>query len=104
MNRPRPVIECAGPTPKSLKQKNGFAMNLRRHFLIGILSVTLILSMQVLGQAPTQQPTPPAGPVGTIDNPVRLNVSVDMVNIPAIVRDSSGRYIDGLKQDDFKVM
>jgi len=78
-------------------------MNLRRHFLIGILGAILILSLQALGQAP-QEPPPATAPAGTIDNPVRLNVSVDMVNIPAIVRDSSGSYVDGLKKDDFKVL
>jgi len=83
-------------------------MNLRRHFLVGILGAILILSLQVLGQqavppVPQQAPAPTA-PTGTIDNPVRLNVTVDMVQIPAIVRDSSGRYIDGLKQDEFKVL
>jgi len=82
-------------------------MNLRRNVLTGILIAILILSLQVFGQAPAPQqppPTAPATPAGTIDNPVRLNVSVDMVNIPAIVRDTSGRYVDGLKQDDFKVL
>ena len=81
-------------------------MNLRRHFLIGILGATLILSMHALGQAPTpapQQPAP-AAPVGTVDNPVRLNVTVDMVNIPAVVKDTSGRFLDGLKQEDFQVL
>jgi Ca-activated chloride channel family protein len=79
-------------------------MNLRRSVLIGILGTTLTLSIHVLGQAPSPQQTPPAAPVGTADNPVRVNVSVDMVNIPAIVRDTSGRFIDGLKQEDFVVL
>jgi Ca-activated chloride channel family protein len=79
-------------------------MNLRRSVLIGILGTTLTLSLHVLGQAPPPPQTPPAAPVGTADNPVRVNVSVDMVNIPAIVRDPSGRFIDGLKQDDFVVL
>ena len=93
----------AGFDPK-IFGRNGFAMNLRRHFLTGILIAILILSLQVFGQAPAPQQAPPTAPTGTIDNPVRLNVSVDMVNIPAIVRDTSGRYVDGLKQDDFKVL
>jgi Ca-activated chloride channel family protein len=76
-------------------------MTLRRFFLIGTLGTTLILSLQALGQAPAQQTTAPAG---TIDNPVRLNVNVDMVNIPAVVRDSSGRFLEGLKLDDFTVL
>src|SRR5436853_162122 len=79
-------------------------MNLRRLSLIGILGVILILSMQALAQEPAPQQPPSTSPAGTIDNPVRLNVSVDMVNIPAIVRDTSGRYVDGLKQEDFKVL
>ena len=69
-------------------------MSLRRLVLAGILGTTLILSMQAFGQAP----------VGTADNPVRLNVTVDMVNIPVVVRDASKRYLDGLKQDDFVVL
>src|SRR5262245_857148 len=83
-------------------------MNLRRLFLIGTLgTTTLILSMHALGQAPAQQPVPPlpaAPAAGTVDNPVRLNVNVDMVNIPAVVRDSSGRFLEGLKLDDFTVL
>ncbi len=78
-------------------------MNLRKYFFTGILAATLTLSLQLFGQEPTQQQPAPAA-VGTLDNPVRVNVSVDMVNIPAVVRDSSGRYVDGLKQDDFKVL
>jgi Ca-activated chloride channel family protein len=58
--------------------------------------------MHALGQAPAAQQTAPTA--GTADNPIRLNVNVDMVNIPAVVKDTTGRYIDGLKQDDFTVL
>jgi len=57
----------------------------------------------VLAQEPAAPPpTTPAA--GTANDPVRLNVAVDLVNISATVRDSSGRYVSGLTQGNFTVM
>lgn len=88
-------------------------MNQNKLFGVGILGVLLLGSM-VLAQEPSvQTPIPPLPPAtepatqpgtGTENDPVRLNVSVDLVNIAATVRDSTGRYVDGLKPEDFTVL
>ena len=82
-------------------------MNLRQFFGIGALVVVPFVSLHVLAQnPPAQQAQPPAtsGAERTADDPVRLNVSVDLVNINATVRDGNGRYVDGLKAENFKVL
>jgi hypothetical protein len=45
--------------------------------------------------------TPPADP--TQDPRYRLNVNVELVNVTATVLDDQGKYLDGLKLDDFQV-
>jgi len=76
----------------------------RSCFFIGILGAVAVLSMR-LG---AQEPTPPAadGPTATDQgqDPIRLNVSVDLVNVNATVRDANGRYIDGLGATDFALL
>lgn len=87
-------------------------MKRKRAFGIGSFVVLLVLSLHVLAQEPPVQqplppvPTPSAPPAaeGTENDPVRVNVSVDLVNISATVRDSTGRYLDDLKQEDFIVL
>jgi Ca-activated chloride channel family protein len=84
-------------------------MNLRKSFGVGIFVVVLIASVHVLAQEPAAQqtpipPVPVPPPAGTEADPVKLNVSVDLVNIAATVRDSSGRYLDDLNQQDFVVL
>jgi Ca-activated chloride channel family protein len=70
----------------------------------------LIASIHLLAQEPVSRSARPncdaasAPPAGTANDPVRVNVSVDLVNIAATVRDSSGRYLSGLTQDDFTVL
>jgi Ca-activated chloride channel family protein len=65
-----------------------------------------ILAQQTAPPAPAaapaaQQPAP--APAGDPQAAVRVNVSVDLVNIFATVRDTSGKYIDGLTADNFTV-
>src|SRR5688572_18234134 len=78
-------------------------MNLRRFFGIGTLLLLAIVSM-VLAQEPAAPPPTTTPAAGTANDPVRLNVAVDLVNISATVRDSSGRYVSGLTQGNFTVM
>ncbi|HVQ64458.1 MAG TPA: VWA domain-containing protein [Terriglobia bacterium] len=84
-------------------------MNLRRLFGTGTLLVLLIASVHLLAQDPvppipsTPQVPAPSAP-GTVNDPIRLNISVDLVNVSATVRDSSGRYIDGLTQENFTLL
>ena len=84
-------------------------MNLRRLFGTGTLLVLLIASVHLLAQDPvppipsTPQVPAPSAP-GTVNDPIRLNISVDLVNVSATVRDASGRYIDGLTQENFTLL
>jgi len=85
-------------------------MNLRRFFGTGTLMVLLIASLHLLAQDPVGPQTPaapqapPASAPGTVNDPIRLNISVDLVNVSATVRDASGRYIDGLTQENFTLL
>src|SRR5688572_3291243 len=96
-------------------------MNLSRYFLIGTFGLTFVLAAQSLAQdagpvqipapppqeqpvEPAAEPAPQRAPAGTETDPLRLNVSVDLVNIAATVRDTVGRYVDGLQQADFTVL
>lgn len=85
-------------------------MNLRRFFGTGTLMVLLIASLHLLAQDPVGPQTPsapqapPVSAPGTVNDPIRLNISVDLVNVSATVRDASGRYIDGLTQENFTLL
>jgi len=56
-------------------------------------------------QAPAQDNPPlPATPPDAAQDPrYRLNVNVELVNVTATVLDDQGKYLDGLKLDDFQV-
>ena len=81
-------------------------MNLRRFVGIGTLFVLTIASVHLIAQDPTTpQPAPTSAPsVGTANDPLKLNVAVDLVTINATVRDASGRFLTGLTQENFTVL
>ena len=79
-------------------------MNLRRFFGIGTLLLLTTASLHLLGQEPTPAQPPATPPAGPVNDPVRLSIGVDLVNINATVRDSSGRFLTGLTQDNFTVL
>jgi len=83
-------------------------MNLRRLFGTGTLLVLLIASVQLAQDPVPPIPSSPQAPApsapGTVNDPIRLNISVDLVNVSATVRDASGRYIDGLTQENFTLL
>src|SRR5262249_16938018 len=66
-----------------------------------------VITAQNAPPAPAQEnatpPTPPATPDPTQDPRYRLNVNVELVNVTATVLDEQGKYMDGLKLDDFQV-
>ena len=85
-------------------------MKARKHVWIGTLIVFCVLSAgavliaaQEPAQAPAQQSTPPAPPTDPQDPRYKLNVQVELVNVTATVLDESGKYMDGLKLEDFQV-
>ena len=87
-------------------------MNAQKHVWIGTLGIlcvlcagALLLAAQEPVQAPSQQtPRDPAPPPANAQDPrYRLNVEVELVNVTATVLDEGGKYMDGLKLDDFQV-
>ena len=82
-------------------------MNLRRIFGVGSLLLLSLASIHLLAQESATPATPPQSPppaAGTANDPVRVNISVDLVNVSATVKDSSGRYLSGMTQDDFTLL
>src|SRR6266581_8109410 len=93
-------------------------MNARKHVWLSIIGLCLLCAGVVSFTAhPMQQDAPlqtapqtgpPAGPPETPpidpqDPRYKLNVEVELVNVTATVLDQQGKYLDGLKLDDFKV-
>ena len=81
-------------------------MNLRSILGIGTVFVLTIASVHLIAQdPPTPQPPPAAAPsVGTVNDPLKLNLAVDLDNVNATVRDSAGRFLTGLTQENFTIM
>src|SRR3989441_6332639 len=87
-------------------------MNAQKHVWFGTLMILCILctgAALLLAQDPAQTPQqqPPAEQpqpaAGAQDPRYRLNVEVELVNVTATVLDEGGKYMDGLKIDDFQV-
>jgi VWFA-related protein len=65
----------------------------------GVLSAAIaLLAISVHGQP--QQPPAPAKPAGS-DDAFRFKSGVELINVTATVSDSSGRFVPGLRQEDF---
>ena len=88
-------------------------MNAQRHVWIGTLvslcvlwAGAMLIAAQDPAQAPSQGNTPPQTPQSAVnpqDPRYKLNVEVELVNVTATVLDESGKYMDGLKLEDFQV-
>jgi Ca-activated chloride channel family protein len=90
-------------------------MNARKHVWIGlivflcVLCAGAVIAAQQAPQPSTPQETaPPASPPADApqdqqDPRFRLNVNVELVNVTATVLDEQGKYLDGLRVDDFQV-
>ena len=97
-------------------------MNARKHVWIANIGLFLMLcagAMAIVAQnapqvpppqtaptAPAQEnaaPAPQAPPTDPQDPRYRLNVNVELVNVVATVLDEQGKYMDGLKLEDFQV-
>jgi Ca-activated chloride channel family protein len=76
---------------------------MRTHFrTLPVLAVVLAAFVTVLhGQPPQQQP-PPARP-GSEEQGFRFKSGVELINVTATVSDASGRFVSGLRQEDFVV-
>jgi Ca-activated chloride channel family protein len=87
-------------------------MNAQKHVWIATIGILCVLCAGVVAAAaqdPQQAapqvnaPPPVAPPDPTQDPRYRLNVNVELVNVTATVLDDQGKYLDGLKLDDFQV-
>src|SRR5437016_14104214 len=86
-------------------------MNARKHVWVFGIGLLCVLCAGVISTAahPQQHPpqenaqpqTPPTDPQ---DPRFKLNVEVELVNITATVLDEQGKYMDGLKLEDFQVV
>lgn len=90
---------------------SGITMKAYKHAWIVVLVLcvlfagTLVITAQTAPQNPPgAAPPPPTPPVDPSQDPkYRLNVNVELVNVVATVLDEQGKYMDGLKLDDFQV-
>lgn len=89
-------------------------MNAQKHVWIGSFALLCVLgagAVHIAAQAPqqttAQEAAPPAEtpapPPDQQDPRYRLNVNVELVNVTATVLDDQGKYLDGLKVDDFQI-
>ena len=85
-------------------------MNQRRHvwiFTIGLFALcagVVTIAAQQQSELPQQQNADPQAPPTDPQDPrYKLNVQVELVNVVATVLDEQGKYMDGLKLDDFQV-
>ena len=107
---PHPTLEQTKKIA-AIAAREWFTMNAQRYVWIGTLVILSVLctGVMIAGQAPAQVPpqantstqTPP--PLNPQDPRYKLNVEVELVNVTATVLDESGKYLDGLKLDDFQV-
>ena len=67
----------------------------RVHVAIGV-AIAAVCMVSAHGQ---QQPPPPQSP----ESGFRFRSGIELINISAIVSDSSGRFVPGLRQEDFAV-
>jgi Ca-activated chloride channel family protein len=63
--------------------------------IAGLVQALLVVSVQGQGQQPSPRPAPEPG--------FRFRSSVELINVTASVSDQSGRFVPGLRQEDFLV-
>src|SRR6266851_2547366 len=78
----------------------------RRGFLTLLAFSTLLFCAGALAQIPTapSAPPPPPGQSATGGQDSRIRVDVNLVVLHTTVLDDRGRFADGLKQDNFRVL
>src|ERR1700757_4449823 len=87
----------------------GFSMNARKYIWISTVGICLLCAAVISinahpQQDASQQTAPPQTPPTDPQDPrYKLNVEVELVNVTATVLDEQGKYMDGLKLDDFQV-
>src|SRR6266571_6150890 len=94
----------------TMPPKSELTMNARNYVWIFTIVFLCVLCAGVVSiaahpqQNPTQENTQaPPPPTDPQDPRFKLNVEVELVNITATVLDEQGKYMDGLKLEDFQV-
>src|SRR5712691_8331629 len=78
----------------------------RRGFLTLFAFSTLLFCAGALAQIPTtpSAPPPPPGQSATVGQDSRIRVDVNLVVLHTTVLDDRGRFADGLKQENFRIL
>src|SRR4029077_8589429 len=76
----------------------------RPHFLALFAFLALALCVGALAQIPTTPSAPPPPPSAGGGQESRIRVDVNLVVLHTTVLDDRGRFADGLKQDNFRVL
>src|SRR5438876_6451297 len=93
----------------TMPPKSELTMNARNYVWIFTIVLLCVLCAGVVSiaahpqQNPPQENTPAPPPNDPQDPRFKLNVEVELVNITATVLDEQGKYMDGLKLEDFQV-
>src|SRR5262245_25966457 len=75
---------------------------------LALCTGAILVAAQNPPPAPPQENAAPAPPAAAAPDPTqdpryRLNVNVELVNVVATVLDDQGKYMDGLRLEDFQV-
>src|SRR4029077_6689319 len=73
-----------------------------RHALPIVATAVALLVVSLHGRQPPQPAQPPARPGGE-EPGFRFKSGVELVNVTATVSDASGRFVSGLRQEDFVI-
>jgi Ca-activated chloride channel family protein len=73
-----------------------------RHTLPTVAATIALLVVSLHGQQPPAPAQPPARP-GSDEPGFRFKSGVELINVTATVSDASGRFVSGLRQEDFVV-
>src|SRR6058998_310937 len=94
----------------TMPPKSELTMNARNYVWVFTIVLLSVLCAGVVSIAAHSQQNPPqenaqpqTPPTDPQDPRFKLNVEVELVNITATVLDEQGKYMDGLKLDDFQV-
>jgi Ca-activated chloride channel homolog len=92
----RTPIDPVAESPEALMKDHRCAA--RRAVTVATLAAAMtILATSLPGQQPSSQP------LATQEDGFRFKSGVELINIAATVSDSSGRFVSGLRQEDFLV-
>ena len=68
-----------------------------------LASITALVALALVGTAAQQQQ--PSAPQGQQDSQVfRFRTGVELINVTATVSDSNGRFVSGLRKEDFRLL